>query len=256
MHIDGFVFFAQIVNFLILIYLLKRFLYGRIIQAMDNREAKIAARIAEAETMKVDAAAAAENYAQKMKGLDARFEALLNEARLEAEERRKELLAKAREEVDGIQKNWQEALKRQQEAFLQELRRLTGQQLWTIVGRVLADLADADLEQRIVKVFLHRLTTLDEQRRLEIKASLRGEGELYIDSAFAIAPEAQEQIRSVLKGHFTNGVRIFYRVRPEVVSGIEMRAHGHKIAWSFQEYMETMQENLSQALQREAQGTA
>ncbi len=256
MHIDWFVFFAQIVNFLILIYLLKRFLYGRIIQAIDNREAKIAARIAEAEKMKGDAEAAAENYAQKMKGLDARFEALLNEARLEAEERRKELLSKAREEVDLIQRNWQEALKRQQDEFLQELRRLTSRQLCTIVGRVLADLADADLEQRIVKVFLDRLTHLDEQRRLEIKASLRGEGELYIDSAFALDPEARERINAVLKGHFTNGVRIHYRVQPDVVSGIEMRAYGHKIAWSFQEYMETMQENLSQALQREVRGTA
>lgn len=256
MHIDWFVFFAQIVNFLILIYLLKRFLYGRIIQAMDNREAKIASRIADADKMKKDAEEAAENYAQKMKGLDARFETLLNEARLEAEERRKALLAKAREEVDLIQHNWQESLKRQQKLFLQELRRMTSQQLYAIVKQVLADLADADLEQRIVRVFLQRLEALDEQRRLEIKASLRGEGDLYIDSAFSIAPEAQAQIQNVLKGHFTNGVHIFYRVRPEVVSGIEMRAHGHKIAWSFQEYMESMVENLSQALQREAQGTA
>ena len=49
MHIDWFVFFAQIVNFLILLFLLKKFLYGRIINAMDAREAKIAAIFAEAE---------------------------------------------------------------------------------------------------------------------------------------------------------------------------------------------------------------
>ena len=41
MHIDWFVFFAQIVNFLLLVFLLKKFLYGRIVKAMDERERKV-----------------------------------------------------------------------------------------------------------------------------------------------------------------------------------------------------------------------
>ena len=49
MHIDWFVFLCQIVNFLILLWLLKKFLYGRIIAAMDAREAKIASTFEEAE---------------------------------------------------------------------------------------------------------------------------------------------------------------------------------------------------------------
>jgi len=49
MHIDWFVFFAQIVNFLLLVWLLKKFLYGRIINAIDTREAKIKATFEEAE---------------------------------------------------------------------------------------------------------------------------------------------------------------------------------------------------------------
>ena len=49
MHLDWFVFFCQIVNLLILVYFLKRFLYGRIIKAMDTREAKIASIFADGE---------------------------------------------------------------------------------------------------------------------------------------------------------------------------------------------------------------
>jgi F-type H+-transporting ATPase subunit b len=47
--IDWFTVFAQIVNFIILIFLLKRFLYGPIIAAIDKREENISARITEAE---------------------------------------------------------------------------------------------------------------------------------------------------------------------------------------------------------------
>jgi len=36
MHIDWFVFFAQIVNLFILMFLLKKFLFGKIIRAMGR----------------------------------------------------------------------------------------------------------------------------------------------------------------------------------------------------------------------------
>jgi len=43
----------------------------------------------------------------------------------------------------------------------------------------------------------------------------------------------------------TNGFTLRYLKQPEVVSGIEMRVNGHKIAWSLNEYLETMVENLN-----------
>ena len=55
MLIDWFTVLAQIINFLVLVYLLKRFLYGRIIRAMDERERKIALRLEEAQGRKEEA---------------------------------------------------------------------------------------------------------------------------------------------------------------------------------------------------------
>ena len=48
MQIDWFTVVAQIVNFLTLVGLLKKFLYGPIIRAMDDRERRIASRLEEA----------------------------------------------------------------------------------------------------------------------------------------------------------------------------------------------------------------
>ncbi|MFA5322312.1 MAG: hypothetical protein WC373_06520, partial [Smithella sp.] len=71
MHIDWFVLFCQIFNFLLLMYLLKRFLYGRILKAMDDREAKISARFAEADELKVKANEAAGLYEKRNQQLNA-----------------------------------------------------------------------------------------------------------------------------------------------------------------------------------------
>jgi hypothetical protein len=40
--------------------------------------------------------------------------------------------------------------------------------------------------------------------------------------------------------------------QPEIVSGIELRVNGHKIAWSLNEYLETLVESLTETLQKEA----
>ena len=57
MLIDGFTVVAQIINFLILLFLLRRFLYGPIIKIMEERQAKIAAQLAEAKQLKETAEA-------------------------------------------------------------------------------------------------------------------------------------------------------------------------------------------------------
>ena len=55
MLIDWFTVLAQLVNFLILVWLLKRFLYRPILDAIDAREKRIAAELADADAKKDDA---------------------------------------------------------------------------------------------------------------------------------------------------------------------------------------------------------
>jgi F-type H+-transporting ATPase subunit b len=253
MHINWFVFLAQIFNFLLLMYLLKRFLYGRIIQAMDAREAKIAARFAEADEMKRKATETAELYDGKKKMLDEKAEKLLNEAAMEADAKRKELMEKVRAEVDQVKARWQDMLIREQDAFFYDLRQRAAKQLYATARKALADLADVELEDRIVNEFIRRVKTLDEEKSAQIRKAISGGGnQVVIQSAFDISGTRQAQIEDALKKQITNGFSIRYLQQPDVVSGIELRVNGHKIAWSLNEYLETLVESLTETLQKEA----
>jgi F-type H+-transporting ATPase subunit b len=257
MHIDWFVLFCQIFNFLLLVYLLKRFLYGRIIKAMDDREAKIAARFAQAEELKVKATEAAEIYDRRNQLLGEKSEQMLNEASIAAEAKRKELMEKVRTDVELIKVRWQDMLIREQEAFFQDLRQRASQQIYATARRALTDLADADLEQRIVDVFIRRIRELDKVKTEEIRNAISSGGNrVVVQSAFGVSDEMRRQIESALKKQITNGFTIRYMMEPEIVSGIELRVNGHKIAWSLNDYLETLVENLTETLQREAQGVS
>ena len=252
MHIDWFVFLAQIFNFLLLMYLLKRFLYGRIIKAMDDREAKIAARFAEAEELKTKAYEEVEIYEKRNQLLLEQKEHLLNEAVIAADAKRKELMEKVREDVDQIKARWQDMLVREQDAFFYDLRQRAAKQLYATARKALSDLADTELEERIVDEFIRRVKDLDEEKGVQIRKAIAGGGNrVTIQSAFAISASRQAQIEEALKKQISNGFSIRYLQQPEIVSGIEMRVNGHKIAWSLNEYLETLVENLTETLQKE-----
>jgi F-type H+-transporting ATPase subunit b len=232
---------------------LKRFLYGRIIKAMDDREAKIAARFAQAEELKVKATEAAEIYDRRNQLLGEKSEQMLNEASMAAEAKRKELMEKVRADVELIKVRWQDMLASEQEAFFQDLRQRAAKQIYATARRALTDLADADLEARIIDEFIRRIRELDKEKSAQIRKAISGGGnKVVVQSAFDIPAQTQSRIEQALKQQITNGFTIRYDTEPEVVSGVELRVNGHKIAWSLNEYLETLVENLSETLQKEA----
>jgi len=250
MHIDWFVFFAQIFNFLLLVYLLKRFLYGRILKAMDDREAKIVQRYEEAEQARVKAGEEAEAFERRNRELAEMSDQMLNKARIEAEAHKADLMKKAREEVDAMQSRWVETLAREQASFLEELRRRAGQQIYAIARKALSDLADAELEQKIVSTFIKRLENIDENEAKAIRETMGGDRDgIIIQSAFPVPPPAREMIKNALAKYHINNAPIQYGTSDEVLSGIEMRTSGHKISWSLNEYLVSLEENFSSALQ-------
>jgi F-type H+-transporting ATPase subunit b len=252
MHIDWFVFFAQIVNFLILMALLKRFLYGRIIGAMDAREARIAATFAEAEQSREKARESALRYEQSLKEQERTSEEFTNRARADADAYRRELTEKVRAEIDLIQTRWVETLCSERANVFQELRRLTGVEVYAIARQVLKDLADVGLEERIAQVLAGRIETLDRKEREKIR-SLTAAGEpIRILSAVVLSPEARERLDQAIHRGLGPGLQGAYETADDVLSGCELRIDGYKVAWSVKDYLDTLEEKFHLCLYRES----
>jgi F-type H+-transporting ATPase subunit b len=147
-------------------------------------------------------------------------------------------------------------LAREHDAFFYDLRQRAAKQLYATARKALADLADVELEERIVDEFIRRVKALDEEKSIQIRKAISGGGnKVIIQSAFGISEPRQAQIEEALKKQITNGFTIRYLKQPDIVSGIELRVNGHKIAWSLNEYLETLVESLTETLQKEAHAT-
>jgi F-type H+-transporting ATPase subunit b len=160
MLIDWFTVVAQALNFLILVWLLKRFLYKPILNAIDAREKQIATELADAEAKKAEASQERDEFTRKNEEFDQQRASLLNQAANEATAERQRLLDHARKESDALRNKWQEALRREHQTLSEELNRRTREEVFAIARKTLTDLATTSLEEQMTDAFIRRLGEL------------------------------------------------------------------------------------------------
>lgn len=249
MNIDWFTFVAQIVNFLVLVALLRWFLYGPIVRAMQQREQKIAAEVLQAEQSQQEAEALTQKYEQKLRDLEEQRDAMLKNARHEVEVQRKQLLQNAREEVHRKRLDWLQAFEREREDVLLELRHRAGHMSVETGRRALAELAHESLEERIFATFTSRLHELDGERRKEIKSILgKGNDEVSIRSAFEITDSWKERLIATVTDEFEYRGGVNFELSPNLICGLELDVGGYAFGWNVNEFLENLETELEARL--------
>lgn len=250
MLVDWFTVAAQVVNFLVLVVLLKRFLYRPILKAMDEREAGIAARLAEAESKKEAAEAERLAQLQEQQALADRRQELLAQAEKEAEAHKQELTRQARQEVEELRARWQVSMVREKDLVFQDMRQRLLLQIAGASRQALRDLAGIDLEQRLVEVFLERLKNLDSSTRAEfVECAREAGGGVVITSGFQLPPEEHPRIVQALRDLADLDLNATFETSPAIISGIEVKAGGCKFAWSLEDYLHGLEEAWSGAFE-------
>jgi F-type H+-transporting ATPase subunit b len=254
MQIDWFTLLAEIANFLILVYLLRRFLYKPIVGIADAREAQIGERYAEAENRAADAQAEAAAYQKEREKLEAQRQDLLDDARREADEERRRLMAHMRQEVSRERREWQEQIAQQRESFLQRLQQQTVQEVYATSARVLADLADADLQASAVNAFLARLREMPEEDVKALREAFAG-GDLEVITAFPL-PEATQRDMTVALQEMLDvpDPAPTFSQDEQLICGIAVRIDGHKVNWNVQRYLDRLHEKVDSAIREAATG--
>jgi len=248
MLIDSFTVIAQIINFLILIYLLKRFLFNRIIKIMDEREKQITDQMQDAETAKEAAQKELEEQRRIREELQEKWNEMLSQAKKDAQKKREELVRDARSKIDEEQKNWREAISKQRTAFLRDLRHLSCEQVCQISRKVLSDLAGEKLENQLIENFLIQLGKLSKEEKDDfIRFINKDERKIWVDSSFKLNREKESEIRKILEEIIGDKVEINFKVSPKLICGIETRTEGKKISWNIENYLDGLEEQLKKA---------
>ena len=238
MLIDPITVAAQIVNFLILMALLKHFLYDRVLNAMDAREERIRSRLESAKEREKEAEDTLAEYRERQRELEEKREAELEKAREAAEARRDELIDQARKDVDRKRDRWRRALRQDRAALLRDLRKTAGERVFAVCRRVLADLADADLQAQVVRRFLERL------KETELET---GDGDILVRTGFDPGAEDRERLAAALG---VSAEELDVETDADLILGIEARIGDRKVAWSAADYLSELETAVRERLEK------
>ncbi len=250
MLIDWFTVIAQLLNFLVLIWLLKRFLYHPILDAIDAREKRIASQLADAEDKRAQATQERTEFEEKNMAFDKQQTERMNQATKEVAAERQRLLDAARVESEQLRHKLYAAVKNEQQSLQQALSQQVQDEVFAIAGKVLGDLADTSLETCIIAVFIDRLQTLDNQERNALKSVFVSSTQpLLVRTAFPLTQEQCSLIETTLYELIGDTKQLQFVTKADLVSGIDIYSNGQKISWNIAEYLASFTKHIDTLLQ-------
>ncbi|MEQ8861747.1 MAG: F0F1 ATP synthase subunit delta [Pseudomonadales bacterium] len=250
MQIDWLTVAAQIVNFLVLVWLLQRFLYLPITRAMAQREARIESRLTEARTAREEAEAEGRRLHEEQKALEASRAATLDEARREAVALRARLEQDIREEIEAERRTWHAHLADEREAFTARLRQRAGHQVIDIVERVLRDFAGSDLAGQVAGTFVDRLGALDADAREKlVRAADRAEGPARVESAVALRPGVRSQVTRTIHESVAHDIGVEYHEDADLLLGIRLTIGEQTVEWSAARFLHRLERTLDEVIE-------
>ena len=251
MLIDWFTVGAQVINFLVLVWLLKRFLYRPILDAIDAREQRIATELADADAKRAEARQERETFQHKNEAFDQQRAALLAQATEAAKAERDRLLDEARQAADALRAKRQEALRQEADQLNQALRRRTQQEVFAIARKTLSDLAGASLEERLVAVLIDRLQAMDAEAHAVFAEALEtASAPVRVRSAFELSAAQRAAVQEALNSVFATEIPIQFSAGPDLVGGIEVTANGQQIGWSIADYLRSLEQGVGDLLNK------
>jgi F-type H+-transporting ATPase subunit b len=237
--IDWFTVLAQIINFLILILLLRRFLYGPIMKAMEERKRRIAAAMEQAKKAEEEAKQLSTELLQEKESLFKAKETLMFEARKEVEAWKEKTLKDIKLEVEKLRQSWMDRLNQDKAVFFQKLKNQVAGHVMHIGEKVLQDLANERLEKQVISVFLQKVEA--QKDHLELG---RAQGKVRVQSGFELDPEHSGNLRQKLEKWLPKAQTVEFDVARDFGIGIQLQVGDRKVEWNLADYLEGLEKEI------------
>lgn len=241
MEINWFTVIAQLLNFLILVWLLKRFLYQPILKAIDERERKIASRLEDAALSKAEAQKDKELFRKKNEEFEKERVAKMNMVHEKMAIEKERLFEEVRVESTALRSKFEDSFKQHEQEVKDKLKQKTKSTVFAIAGKTLSDLANANLEEQVIQVFITKIRQLGEAEKVKFTNALtNNQSPVTIRTAFELTPNSKQALEKVIEEIADKPIQFDHELDEELLSGIEMKTGSYQLAWTIESYLDSL----------------
>ena len=248
MQIDWFTFFAQVINFGILLWLLNRFLFAPMTKTIAERESAIHKRILDADSKFARGEEVEREWKTRQRTIDAETASLRTAARDAVEQERRELLEAARESVEQQRSNWIKQQEREVEAESQAIKTDIAHAAIDVARRALMDLASDDFDAAVVRKLLAELPEISDSTRGSLRSSVASDTAVVVSTTFELTPTLQDEVTTALVTALDRDMVVRFEQSADLVAGIRIAVGSHELEWSVSGFIESLSERFADAV--------
>jgi len=223
MSFDWTTFVLEFVNFIVLVWILRRFLYRPVRDVVQARQRTIEEQLRLADRARIEALAAKEAFERNM--ADWEREKTLARSELEKEIARERLRLMEKLEEENSERRAKE--RAQEERERQEWRRTTEQQALDLgsrfVVKLLERLASPALEAKLVSLALSDLGELPKAELEKLRSAL-AEDEIEVSSAHSLGEDRRLALIRAIEQAAGAEVKPLFKEDPSLLAGLRIHA--------------------------------
>lgn len=241
MLIDWFTVFAQIINFLILVWLLKRFLYRPILSAIEKREDFVKAQLDLAASKLIEVQERRDLLEAEKASFEENKKIEMTKVIDEAQLLKVSLIEDAKEDMEALSQRQIIRLNEEEDTFKKDLIRKTQNEVFVIARKALSDLASENLEAQMVNKLIGKIDLLGSAEREAVIHGLKSTNRpLLIRSTSELSMTQKNEISKALIGFLKDEVSIDFDIDSKLICGIEIVTNGYKLDWNIDEYLKSV----------------
>jgi F-type H+-transporting ATPase subunit b len=212
----------EVINFLVLVWILKRFLYKPVLGAIERRKAAVAKDLADAEARAAEAQKLDQQYQNRLADWEHEKQQLRGQLAEELVAQRERMMLELRTALDQEREKENVLAQRRME----EVRRRAEAEGTAVAAqfaaRLLARTASPELEQKLTGLAIEDLPRLPDPQREALRAACGG-STLHVSSAFPIPTERQTAILEALKKVVQYDLTATFEEDPTLLAGLRIR---------------------------------
>jgi len=222
MELNWTTFALEIINFLVLLWILKRFLYRPVMQTLAERRAGIERTLTEARATEAQASAMQQQFESRLAAWEQekaaarrRFEIELDAERARQMEVLTKDLATERERSAAMDAHRLDTQRR-------ELAARASTEARQFASALFARMAGPELEGQLVQLFIEELAALPEERLSAVRAGQNGHGQGILTSAFALTAAQRQQLSNAIDTRLGKAIALEFVVEPNLLAGARL----------------------------------
>jgi F-type H+-transporting ATPase subunit b len=249
MEIDLITLIAQILNFLVLLWVLKKLLYKPLLTAMANRKKDIIKAIEDAEKKQKEAMGLKEENEKMLEDIREQKNELLKKAEEEIEKEKEVMAQKLKDEQEITRAEFKELMEIEKQRFIKEVNKVVANKFAKFSKTVFSDLSNTDIEAQAVEVFLKKIKDLKKAEIEKINTSAKvNNGKITIATSHDLSKEVANKIKNSLKKIGVKYTTIKFEKDSEIILGVNLKADSYVIAWDLKEFLNSFKKELTKIL--------